>query len=126
MKSTSPGHFESAPWELQAVIPEFWPTEEYQNAAAIAELESGFNPFAVNDTTDQAPCGHTIGFRNGVRITAERSVGYFQINTCNFPNVQWQKYFNARFNAEAAYRLWEAAGGSWSPWYFSATRLGLL
>lgn len=121
-------YLQSAPWELQAVIPEFWPDTEYHNAARIAYLESeGFNALALNDSTSSAhPCGSTIGYRDGVRITAERSVSYFQINTCNFPEVPWYHFFNARLNAEYAYRLWVGAGGSWSPWYFSAKRLGLI
>lgn len=117
----------SAPWELQGVIPEFWPESEYNNAARIAYLESGFNPFALNDSTTQyVPCGTYLRSQGGVRITAERSVGYYQINSCNFPEIEWQRFYNARFNAEKAASLWEQAGRSWKPWYFSAQRLDLI
>lgn len=117
----------SCPWELQAVIPEFWPDSEYDNAARIAFLESGLNAFALADTTDaNHPCGAYLKTVNGVRITAERSVGYFQINSCNEPAFEWRKLYNAHYNAEKAFALWQEAGGKWSPWYFSATRLGLI
>lgn len=117
----------SAPWELQSVIPEFWPESEYDNAARIAYLESGFNPFALNDSTSpDLPCGAYLRSQGGVRITAERSVGYYQINSCNFPETEWQRFYNARFNAQKAADLWEQAGRTWRPWYFSAKRLGLI
>jgi hypothetical protein len=119
--------FDDAPGELQLAIEEFWPEAEWLNAAAIAELESGFNAFALNDTTDSAhPCGTPIGVRGGVNITAERSVGYFQINACNLPpDWEWQRLYNAHHNAGTAHKLWDDAGQSWRPWYFSAQRLGL-
>lgn len=118
---------QSAPWELQAVIPEFWPEAEYHNAARIAYLESAFNPFALDDTTDaEHPCGAYLRTYNGIRVTAERSVGYYQINTCNTPGVEYGRFYNARYNAAAAYALWMQAGESWSPWYFSARQLGLV
>lgn len=115
-----------APEELQVAIAEFWPVDQWDNAAAIAEAESAFNAFAVNDTTGAAhPCGAFLGVRDGVRISAERSVGYFQINSCNYPDWEWQRLYNARHNAGTAHMLWSSANG-WSPWYFSAKKLGLL
>jgi hypothetical protein len=116
-----------APPELALAIGKYWPQEEWDNAAAVAELESGFDAFALNDTTTEAhPCGSVIGTRGGVTITAERSVGYFQINTCNFPDWEWGRLYNADHNAGTAHLLWENAGRSWSPWRFSALALGLL
>ena len=118
--------YEEAPPELQAAIAEFWPANEWENAAAVAQLESGWNAFAVNNSTaDDAPCGTVIGRRGGVNITAELSVGYFQINACNFPGWEWQRLYNARHNAGTAHMLWEGAGGSWRPWFFSAQKLSL-
>lgn len=117
--------YDEAPAELQVCIEEFWPPEEWDNAARIAYLESGWNAFAVNDTVDQGKCGDVIGERDGVKITAERSVGYFQINSCNFPTWEWQRLYNARHNAGTAHMLWQQSR-SWSPWHFSAKRLGLL
>lgn len=116
-----------APDELRVSIAEFFPEEEWDNAARIAYLESGWDAFALADTTDAAhPCGTAIGRRDGVVVAAERSVGYFQINACNFPDWEWERLYNARHNSGTAHLLWEQAGRSWHPWYFSATQLGLL
>ena len=118
---------QDCPAELWAAITEFWPESEWINAANVARLESAFNAFAIANTVDeQHPCGAYIGERNGVRISAERSVGYFQLNSCNFPDWEWQRFYNARHNAGTAHLLWADAGGKWSPWYFSATKLGLI
>jgi hypothetical protein len=116
---------DDAPAELQVAIREFWPENEWENAAAIAELESGWNAFALNDSATKAGgCGKHIGQIQGVPITSERSVGYFQINACNFPTWEWQRFYNARHNAGTAHLLWEQRG--WQPWFFSGQRLGLL
>lgn len=118
---------DGCPSELWVSICEFWPESEWVNASNIARLESDFNAFAVaNTTTDSEPCGSTIGERGGVRITAERSIGYFQLNSCNFPAWEWQRFYNARHNAGTAHLLWDGAGQSWAPWYFSARTLGLI
>lgn len=117
---------DDCPIELWVSIQEFWPESEWENAANIARLESGFDAFARNDsTTDASPCGAEIGQRDGVRITAERSIGYFQLNSCNFPDWEWQRFYNARHNAGTAHALWDERGGSWAPWFFSAQKLGL-
>jgi len=116
-----------APQELVVVIQEFWPEEEWENAAAVARLESGWDAFAVADTTDAAhPCGSFLRTVDGVRITAEKSVGYFQINVCNLPSDwEWARLYNARHNAGTAHLLWENAGRKWTPWYFSARKLNI-
>lgn len=114
-----------APEELQVAIREFWPEKEWENAANISQLESGWNAFAVSDSTsDSAPCGTVIRTVNGVDVSAELSVGYYQINACNFPGWEWQRLYNARHNAGTAHLLWSARG--WQPWYFSGKALGLL
>jgi hypothetical protein len=116
---------DEAPDEVQHVIREFWPPEEWDNAAAVSQLESGWNPFAVADTTDAAhPCGSTLRYQNGVRVTAEKSIGLFQINACNLPGG-WkaEHLYNSRHNAGTAHDMWTRRG--WAPWYFSATTLGL-
>lgn len=114
-----------APCELQCSIKEFWPIEEWDNAAAIAQLESNFNAFAKNDTaTEYGGCGIPIGERNGVKITSERSIGYFQVNSCNFPDWEWGRLYNAWHNAGTAHMLWTEQG--WGAWYFSAHQLGLV
>lgn len=113
-----------APAELQDGIREFWPESEWENAANVSKLESGWNAFALDDTTDpDHPCGTVIRTVNGVGISAERSVGYFQINTCNFPDWEWQRLYNARHNCGTAHMIWEQQG--WHAWFFSAQQLGL-
>jgi len=119
--------FADAPLELLVAVREFWPSEEWVNALSISQLESGWDAFALNDTvTDQGPCGEIIGNAAGMDISRERSVGYFQINSCNFPSWEWQRFYNARHNAGTAHLLWAQAGSSWRPWYFSAKKLGLI
>ena len=113
-----------APPELQVSIQAFWPEAEWDNAAAVAHLESNFDAFAIADTTDpHHGCGSVIGERNGVQITAELSVGYFQINSCNFPGWDWHRLYNAYQNAGTAHMIWAQQG--WGAWYFSAHSLGL-
>lgn len=108
------------------MVREFWPESEWQHALDVAELESGWDAFAVNDTTDDnTPCGAVVTVRDGITITAERSIGYFQINSCNYPTWEWQRLYNARHNAGTAHMLWDNAGQRWTPWLFSARKLGL-
>jgi hypothetical protein len=115
------------PEELRLAIREFWEESEWDNAAAISWLESRWNAFALADTVDHNhPCGTVIATRGGIQIAAERSVGYFQINSCNFPGWEWQRLYNARHNAGTAHLLWDRANQSWAPWYFSAVQLGLI
>jgi hypothetical protein len=114
-----------APAELIAGIQEFFPDTEWDNAANIAYLESAWNAFAVANTTDRfIPCGTPLRVVDGVQVVAERSVGYFQINSCNYPTWEWQRLYNARHNCGTAHLIWAAQG--WRAWYFSATRLGLI
>jgi len=114
-----------APTEIADPIREFWPETEWNNAASISWMESGWNWAAVNDTTrPDAPCGTVIGKQNGFDVSAELSIGYFQVNSCNFPSWPAGNFFNARQNAGTAHALWAASG--WSPWYFSAKALGLI
>jgi hypothetical protein len=115
---------EECPADLRIAIQEFWPQAEWENAAAIAKLESGWDAFALNQSaSDSTPCGTVLYVRDGVTVTAERSVGYFQLNACNFPTWEWQRFYNARHSAGTAHMLWASRG--WAPWYFSARALGL-
>jgi hypothetical protein len=114
-----------APEEIQGPIREFWPESEWDNAASISFLESAWKWYAENDTqTPTIGCGSIIGVHDGVSVAAEHSIGYFQINACNFPTWNPAHFFNARQNAGTAHALWVERG--WSPWYFSAKELGLL
>lgn len=114
-----------APCELQCGIRYFWPESEWENAAAISKLESGWDAFAIDDTTSaDSPCGTVIDSESGEAITAERSVGYFQINSCNYPTWEWQRLYNAYQNCGTAHMIWSSQG--WAAWYFSAKSLGIL
>jgi hypothetical protein len=112
------------PLDLAWAVREFFPEAEWDHAVSVAKLESGWDAFALANTTDsQHPCGAVIGDRNGTLITAELSCGYFQINACNFPDWEWQRLYNARHNVGTAHMLWQTRG--WQPWFFSAQTLGL-
>jgi len=116
-----------APAELADAIREFWAAEEWDHAASVARLESDWNAFAEADTRRPGfPCGAVLYVRDGVKVTAERSIGWFQVNACNLPSG-WraEHLFNTRHNAGTAHLLFVTANG-WSPWYFSAKQLGLL
>jgi hypothetical protein len=116
-----------APYELANAVREFFPEDQWDHACSVAFLESGWDPFAVRDTRDSAhPCGAELAPIDGVRISAELSVGWFQINACAFPSWEWQRLYNTRHNVGTAHLLWDRAGSSWSPWFFSARQLGLL
>lgn len=117
---------DDAPQELAIAIREFWPPENWDEAASISELESDWDAFATRDTRDpDHPCGSIVGSINGVPVSAEFSIGYFQINACNLPS-NWNPahLYNARHNAGTAHSMWVTRG--WSPWFFSARELGLL
>jgi hypothetical protein len=116
---------DGAPAELYDGITEFFPDNERDNALRIAYLESGWDAFALSDTTGAGvPCGTELRTVDGVAVFAERSVGYFQINSCNFPGWEWQRLYNARHNCGTAHLIWAAQG--WQAWYFSAKQLGLI
>jgi hypothetical protein len=117
---------DDSPCELACAIREFWPQDEWNNAARIAFLESNWDAFAIRDTrTPASPCGTPIGVTaDGVQIDAELSIGYFQLNACNFPTWPAERFYNARHNAGTAHMLWSLR--KWNPWYFSAKTLGLL
>lgn len=116
---------EDCPAELRVAIQRYFPESEWEHAADVARLESGWNAFALNNTTDsQHPCNAYLKTVNGIRVSAEISVGYFQINACNYPGWEWQRLYNADHNAGTAHMIWDQQG--WRAWYFSADVLGLL
>jgi len=116
---------DEAPYDVAFAIREFWSEDQWDAAASVAFLESNWDAFAIHDSTDsETPCGRIIDTVDGVPISAERSVGYFQINACNFGDWEWQRLYNGRHNAGTAHLIWSASG--WRAWYFSARRLGLL
>jgi hypothetical protein len=114
-----------APCELRCGIREFFPMQEWENAANVSYLESAWNAFAVRDTRDaDHPCGSIVGQRLGVSLSAEYSIGYFQVNACNYPDWPAERFFNARHNVGTAHAIWVSQG--WAAWYFSAQKLGLI
>lgn len=115
----------TCPDELRDAIKEFFPSDQWDAAVTIAYIESRWDAFALADTTDQDhACGDFLRVEAGVAILAERSIGYYQINSCNFPDWEWQRLYNARHNVGTAHMLYDQQG--WSAWYFSAKALGLL
>jgi hypothetical protein len=117
---------DDAPPEVADAIREFWPEANWSEAANVSFLESRWNPFAVADTRrPDKPCGAQLYVVNGVSVSAEWSIGIFQINACNIPD-DWNPchLFNVRHNCGTAHQMWSERG--WSPWYFSARTLGLL
>jgi len=114
-----------APDELATSVREFFPEPEWDHAVSISYLESHWNAFALRDTTDGShPCGADLPALDGVPITAEVSIGWFQINACNFPGWTPGNLYNTRHNVGTAHMLWADRG--WEPWTFSARALGLL
>ena len=117
---------DEAPDELAQLVREFWPDQELDNAVSVSFLESGWSAFAENDTRNaSAPCGARLYVRAGQWVTAEWSIGWFQINACNLP-PEWKPVhlFNSRHNVGTAHAMWAERG--WHPWFYSATQLGLI
>lgn len=113
------------PPDLVVLVQQNWPWSEWSNALAVALNESDWEAGAeANTTAEGVPCGTPLGERNGVMVTAERSVGYFQINLCNYPEDRWAYLLTPEGNVAQAAALWRER--AWSPWYFSAEYLGLL
>lgn len=120
------GDIGEPPAELVSAVQEFFPESEWDHAYRVSLLESGWSAFAENNSTDAShPCGSFLRTQNGVRVTAERSIGWFQINACNLP-PDWtpEHLFNTRHNVGTAHEMWSRRG--WQPWFFSATTLGLI
>lgn len=117
---------DEAPAELADAIREFFPPEQLDNAASISFLESGWNAFAFNDTSQwPVDASGFIYYIGGVGIAPERSVSYFQIETLHLPPAwHWWDLFNVRHNVGTAHLYWSERG--WSPWQLSAKALGLL
>jgi hypothetical protein len=114
-----------APDELASAVREFFPETEWDHAVSISYLESGWNALALRDTTDSAhSCGADLTDIGQPGITAEVSISWFQINSCNFPNWISGTLYNTRQNVGTAHMLWADRG--WQPWLFSARTLGLL
>lgn len=113
------------PDELVSLVHQNWPWSEWSNALAVSLAESNWEADAeANTVTDEHPCGSFLYDRGGVAVSAERSVSYFQINLCNYPQDRWAELLTPEGNVAEAAELWRQR--SWQPWYFTASRLGLL
>jgi len=114
-----------APDELATAVREFFPDTEWDHAVSISYLESGWNALALRDTTDSAhSCGADLADIGQPGVSAEVSISWFQINSCNFPGWISGTLYNTRQNVGTAHMLWADRG--WEPWFFSARSLGLL
>jgi hypothetical protein len=71
-----------------------------QTAVAIALAESSGNPTVVGDTN----------------ITPGGSVGLMQINLAAHPQYDAADLMDPQANMDAAYQIYQAAGGSFTPW----------
>lgn len=69
-------------------------------ATAIALSESSGNPYVVGDTS----------------ITPGGSVGLWQINLAAHPEYSAADLLDPQANANAAYAVYQQAGGTFSPW----------
>ena len=77
-----------------------FPDDFSDTAAAIALAESSGNPNAVGD----------------LNITPGGSIGLWQINLKAHPEYTADELTDPQANANAAYKIFQAAGGSFSPW----------
>ncbi|MYH41587.1 MAG: hypothetical protein F4150_07495 [Chloroflexi bacterium] len=98
--------YDAAPAEVQAAIAEFFPRDEWENAAAIALCESGFRLDAHNLSD------------------IEDSRGLWQINVRANADMLEYDLWSARGNAHAAAIIFERQG--WAAWKHCATGLGLI
>jgi hypothetical protein len=71
-----------------------------QTAVAIALAESSGNPSVVGDTN----------------ITPGGSVGLMQINLAAHPQYTAAQLLDPQANMDAAYQVYQSAGGSFTPW----------
>jgi len=82
-----------APPDLVALVQKYFPPDQWDNALAVAQGESGWNPNAWNQS-------------------GENSQGYFQINRAAHPNAG--NMFDPEANVAYAAQLYKQQG--WQPW----------
>ncbi len=121
------GAWGRAPELFRTTVAEFFPSEQHENAAAVAECESGFNLTAHNTSLLTGTVRDQVRRLNPSLSEAqliEDSRGWFQINIGPSANVAFMDWnlFEPFDNVRAAFRLWSAAG--WGPWA-CARKLGL-
>lgn len=81
-----------------------FPSLQLSVAAAVALAESSGDPSAYNPET---AAGNAPG---------QGSYGLWQINLAAHPEFAGWNLFDPQTNANAAYIVWQKAGGSFSPW----------
>jgi Lysozyme like domain len=81
-----------------------FPSSQISVAAAVALAESNGDPNAYNPET---AAGNAAG---------QGSYGLWQINLAAHPEFSSWNLFDPQANANAAYRVWQKAGGLFSPW----------
>lgn len=91
--------------------------QELDEAVAVARAESGFRTNAEGDK-DAAKKSNLWDY----------SIGLMQIRSYDDvnkdPKRDSRRLYDPLFNAQSAYKLYKA-NGDWSPWYNTATKLGL-
>ncbi len=104
------------PPELRAGIQHYWPEGEWENAAAISNLESGWRLAARAYVTDPLPGN-----------SPEDSRGPFQVNIYVHTWAEANRLLRDwDYSSWAGHEVWQRAGGSWRPWFYSARTLRLL
>lgn len=85
----------------------YWPLDEADNAANVAQLESGWWTGAHN-------------------LSGEDSRGLWQVNVGAgaHPELAAFNLFDPQVNAYFAWTIWQRAG--WEAWHNSAVKLGLI
>lgn len=103
--TTHPSGLKGAALATAAARAAGFPESQIPMAVTVAKYESGWNPRAVNNWK---PTAHMRGMW---QIYQEVHRDLMRLGDWRDPYV----------NARMAYRVWKAAGGSWSPWSTAAT-----
>src|SRR5262245_1499988 len=107
-----------------AAIKRAWPEPLWKDAAEISKLESGWDPDARNNTTDDVgPCGTQYYIPGVGPALAEDSIGLYQVNRCGWGGTVAQ-LCDPDYNAAKGYEIYRAQG--WSAWAHSSQMLGLI
>lgn len=115
-----------APDDLSEYIRQYFPEDEWENAARVSYYESGWRDDAENDTRWRVNgrCGERYWYSDEVGwADTEWSIGYFQINICAHGGDK-AFWTDAENNVKEAADLFDAEG--WRPWLVTARRLHLL
>ncbi len=108
--------FSRAPANARRLITKYFRAEDWENAAAIGELESHWDTLAVNDTLGQTdlPSGWL----------PELSIGWFAINVDVHRQYSVAQMKNPELNVKAAAEIKDVEG--WGAWLYSARAVGIV